>query len=151
MYDPRVFSFKFERHCVARFYFIFFASIGISLWHFCKRSELFDFFTNSLFSLRRFCGDFRFSCHFCGDFRFKNGSENQKWKPNFCLRKIGNPICLLGFPDSIYLGCPDGLEPSTFRTTIRFPNSPGLPLSIGVYVTHKNRICADFAPISTLQ
>ena len=122
MYDPRVFSFKFERHCVAWSYFVFYASIGISLRHFCKHSELFDFFTNSLFFfaaiLRRFQIFMPFLRRFCGDFRFKSGSENQKWKPNFCLRKIGNPLCLLGFPDSIYLGCPVGLEPTTFRTTI---------------------------------
>ena len=69
---------------------------------------------------------------FCGDFRFKSGSENQKWKPNFCLRKIGNPLCLLGFPDSIYLGCPDGLEPSTFRTTSHNTDFQQTPLYIAV-------------------
>ena len=155
MYDPRVFSFKFERHCVAWSYFVFFASIGISLRHFCKHSELFDFFTNSLFFLRRFCGDFRFSCHFCGDFaailgskvvlRTKNGNQISAYE------KSGIPFVYWDFPILSTLGCPDGLEPSTFRTTSRFPNSPGLPLSIGVYVNHKNRVCADFAPISTLQ
>ena len=108
MYDPRVFSFKFERHCVAWSYFVFFASIGISLRHFCKHSELFDFFTNSLFFLRRFCGDFRFSCHFCGDFaailgskvvlRTKNGNQISAYE------KSGIPFVYWDFPILSTLG-----------------------------------------------
>ena len=69
---------------------------------------------------------------------------------NLMLWKSKSPV--ISWITGLYLlGCPDGLEPTTFRTTSRFPNSPGLPLSIGVYVNHKNRVCADFAPISTLQ
>ena len=108
MYDPRVFSFKFERHCVAWSYFVFFASIGISLRHFCKRPELFDFFTNSLFFLRRFCGDFRFLCHFCGDFaailgskvvlRTKNGNQISAYE------KSGIPFVYWDFPILSTLG-----------------------------------------------
>ena len=113
MYDPRVFSFKFERHCVAWSYFVFFASIGISLRHFCKHSEFFDFFTNSLFFLRRFCGDFRFSCHFCGDFaaisRLKFGKYFQKWKLYFLIRNIEKPFIYGSF--SIFSVCdPVGIQ-----------------------------------------
>ena len=55
MYDSRVFSFKFERHCVAWSYFVFFASIGIILRHYVIIREFFDFF-------------YKFCSFFCGDF-----------------------------------------------------------------------------------
>ena len=105
-----------------------------------------------------FCGDFASIFDFCVDFAaiFEPKSWSQANKLDLVFLKLKNrkPLYLLGFSEisSVFLlGCPDGLEPSTFRTTSRFPNSPGLPLSIGVYVNHKNRVCADFAPISTLQ
>ena len=130
MYDPRVFSFKFERHCVAWSYFVFFASIGISLRHFCKHSEFFDFFTNSLFFLRRFCGDFRFSCHFCGDFaailgskvvlRTKNGNQISAYE------KSGIPFVYWDFPILSTLGArwdsnPRHSEPQAIYQILRNP------------------------------
>ena len=47
-----------------------------------------------------------------------------------------------------FLGCPDGLEPSTFRTTSNLSNSPIVPLFIDVCDFIENRVCVDFASIS---
>ena len=44
-------------------------------------------------------------------------------------------------------GCPDGLEPSTFRTTIPTENSPASQIFKGLASIFKNPFCADFAPI----
>ena len=45
-------------------------------------------------------------------------------------------------------GCPDGLEPSTFRTTSNLSISPIVPLFIDVCDFIENRVCVDFASIS---
>ena len=44
------------------------------------------------------------------------------------------------------LGCPDGLEPSTFRTTSNLSNSPIVPLFIDVCDFIENRVCVDYTP-----
>ena len=44
-------------------------------------------------------------------------------------------------------GCPDGLEPSTFRTTIHTENSSASQIFKGLASIFKNPFCADFAPI----
>ena len=44
-------------------------------------------------------------------------------------------------------GCPDELEPSTFRTTSNLSNSPIVPLFIDVCDFIENRVCVDFASI----
>jgi len=63
---------------------------------------------------------------------------------------MGNPGTPLftGVSRIIYLGCPDGLEPSTFRTTSNLSNSPIVPLFIDVCDFIENRVCVDFASIS---
>ena len=48
----------------------------------------------------------------------------------------------------VFFGCPDGLEPSTFRTTSNLSNSPIVPLFIDVCDFIENRVCVDFASIS---
>jgi len=45
-------------------------------------------------------------------------------------------------------GCPDGLEPTTFRTTSNLSISPIVPLFIDVCDFIENRVCVDFASIS---
>ena len=54
----------------------------------------------------------------------------------------------IAFRRCLLLGCPDGLEPSTFRTTSNLSNSPIVPLFIDVCDFIENRVCVDFASIS---
>ena len=46
---------------------------------------------------------------------------------NFMLRKSKSPI-ISWITGLCFLGCPDGLEPSTFRTTSTDADSLGVPL-----------------------
>ena len=66
---------------------------------------------------------------------------------NLMLWKSKSPVIswITGF---YFLGCPDGLEPSTFRTTSNLSNSPIVPLFIDVCDFIENRVCVDFASIS---
>ena len=65
--------------------------------------------------LRRFCVDF------ASIFEPKSWSQTKKLELVLFKLKFREPLYLLGFSEISFvflLGCPDGLEPSTFRTTI---------------------------------
>ena len=53
----------------------------------------------------------------------------------------------LPYGDVFLLGCPDGLEPSTFRTTSTFTNCLTTRLYIVVSEDCENPFCGDFAAI----
>ena len=107
--------------------------MGASIWY-----RILQFFASIL---RRFCVDFASIFDFCVDFAsifepkswsqtkklelvlFKPKSWSQTKKLELVLFKLKfrEPLYLLGFSEISFvflLGCPDGLEPSTFRTTI---------------------------------
>ena len=75
--------------------------------------------------LRRFCVDFASIFDFCVDFASifdpKSWSQTKKLELVLFKLKFREPLYLLGFSENItnhLVGCPVGLEPSTFRTTI---------------------------------
>ena len=76
-------------------------------------------------NLANFCVDFasilrRFSI-FAAIFDPKSWSQTKKLELVPFKLKFREPFYLLGFSEISFvflLGCPDGLEPSTFRTTI---------------------------------
>ena len=76
-------------------------------------------------NLANFCVDFASIFQFCVDFASifdsKSWSQTKKLELVPFKLKFREPLCLRDSRkiSSIFLlGCPDGLEPSTFRTTI---------------------------------
>ena len=95
--------------------------MGASIWY-----RILQFFASIFASiLRRFCVDFASIFDFCVDFASifdpKSWSQTKKLELVPFKLKFREPLYLLGFSEISFvflLGCPDGLEPSTFRTTI---------------------------------
>ena len=95
--------------------------MGASIWY-----RILQFFASIFASiLRRFCVDFASIFDFCVDFASifdpKSWSQTKKLELVLFKLKFREPFYLLGFSEISFvflLGCPDGLEPSTFRTTI---------------------------------
>ena len=85
--------------------------MGASIWY-----RILQFFASIFASiLRRFCVDF------ASIFDPKSWSQTKKLELVLFKLKFREPLYLLGFSEISFvflLGCPDGLEPSTFRTTI---------------------------------
>ena len=70
-------------------------------------------------NLANFCVDF--CVDFASIFDPKSWSQTKKLELVLFKLKFREPLYLLGFSEISFvflLGCPDGLEPSTFRTTI---------------------------------
>ena len=74
---------------------------------------------------------------------------NMKYSINvpskFGVLEKKNPCKFLTYR-TLTFGCPDGLEPSTFRTTSNLSISPIVPLFIDVCDFIENRVCVDYTP-----
>ena len=85
--------------------------MGASIWY-----RILQFFASIFASiLRRFCVDF------ASIFDSKSWSQTKKLELVPFKLKFREPLYLLGFSEISFVfvvGCPVGLEPTTFRTTI---------------------------------
>ena len=65
---------------------------------------------------------------------------------NLTLWKSKSPV-ISWITELFLLGCPDGLEPSTFRTTSNYTDFQQSPLYIAVSEDCENHVCGYFAAI----